>query len=112
MSRQQAAKAGLLRVGAWGKSNMQPPRARCLPELGVLAAGERQCGPVMCAPPLMAVLPCCLRPWLPQKVDAELEKALATLESEKEAAFKGLDAQVAKLSADILSRVLPEGVKV
>ncbi|WPT16690.1 ATP synthase subunit b' [Picochlorum sp. SENEW3] len=46
------------------------------------------------------------------KVDAELSKALASLESEKDAALKGLDAQVAKLSDDILSRVLPEGVKV
>ncbi len=46
------------------------------------------------------------------KVDAELAKALASLESEKDAALKGLDAQVAKLSDDILSRVLPEGVKV
>ena len=46
------------------------------------------------------------------KVDAELGRALAALESEKEAALKGLDAQVSKLSADILSRVLPAGVKV
>jgi F-type H+-transporting ATPase subunit b len=46
------------------------------------------------------------------KVDAELERALATLEAEKDAALKGLDAQVTKLSDDILSRVLPEGVKV
>ena len=49
---------------------------------------------------------------LAQKVDAELSKALAVLESEKEAALKGLDAQVEKLSADILGRVLPEGVRV
>lgn len=46
------------------------------------------------------------------KVDAELSRALAALEAEKDAALKGLDAQVAKLSADILSRVLPEGVRV
>jgi F-type H+-transporting ATPase subunit b len=46
------------------------------------------------------------------KVDAELSRALATLESEKEAAMKTLDAQVEKLSADILGRVLPEGVRV
>lgn len=46
------------------------------------------------------------------KVDAELARALAGLESEKDAALKGLDAQVAKLSDDILTRVLPEGVKV
>lgn len=46
------------------------------------------------------------------KVDAELARALSTLESEKEAAMKSLDAQVEKLSANILSRVLPEGVKV
>jgi hypothetical protein len=49
---------------------------------------------------------------LPQKVDAELSRALATLEAEKAAAMKGLDAQVDKLSADILGRVLPEGVRV
>jgi hypothetical protein len=47
-----------------------------------------------------------------QKVDAELARALSGLESEKEAAMKGLDAQVDKLSADILGRVLPEGVRV
>lgn len=46
------------------------------------------------------------------KVDAELTRALAALEAEKESALKGLDSQVTKLSADILSRVLPEGVKV
>jgi F-type H+-transporting ATPase subunit b len=46
------------------------------------------------------------------KVDAELGKALASLEAEKEAALKGMDAQVSKLSVEILSRVLPEGVKV
>lgn len=45
-------------------------------------------------------------------MDAELSKALAALESEKEAALKGLDSQVEKLSADILGRVLPEGVRV
>lgn len=44
-------------------------------------------------------------------VDRELETALAALASEKEAALKNLDAQVDKLSADILGRVLPEGVK-
>jgi F-type H+-transporting ATPase subunit b len=46
------------------------------------------------------------------KVDAELARALAALEAEKDAALKGLDSQVTKLSADILSRVLPEGVRV
>lgn len=46
------------------------------------------------------------------KVDAELEKALAQLESEKATAMEGMDAQVAKLSNDIMARVLPEGVKV
>lgn len=44
-------------------------------------------------------------------VDRELATALAALASEKEAALKNLDAQVDKLSADILGRVLPEGVK-
>ena len=56
-------------------------------------------------------------PWVPpaalaQKVDAELARALASLESEKASAMKSLDAQVEKLSADILGRVLPEGVRV
>lgn len=46
------------------------------------------------------------------KVDAELARALAALETEKAAAMKGLDSQVDKLSADILARVLPEGVRV
>ena len=46
------------------------------------------------------------------KVDAELSRALAALEAEKETALKGLDSQVTKLSQEILSRVLPEGVKV
>ncbi len=58
------------------------------------------------APPLPAML--CLL----QKVDAELAKALATLEAEKATAMKGLDQQVDKLSSDILGRVLPEGVRV
>lgn len=46
------------------------------------------------------------------KVDAELTRALASLEAEKDAALKGLDSQVEKLSADILGRVLPEGVRI
>lgn len=45
-------------------------------------------------------------------MDAELARALAQLESEKAAAMASLDTQVAKLSADILGRVLPEGVRV
>lgn len=49
---------------------------------------------------------------LPQKVDAELAKALATFQAEKDAAMKGLGSQVESLSADILGRVLPEGVRV
>ena len=44
-------------------------------------------------------------------VDRELATALAALASEKESALKNLDAQVDRLSADILGRVLPEGVK-
>lgn len=46
------------------------------------------------------------------KVDEELSRALAALEAEKDTAFKSLDAQVNKLSQDILTRVLPEGIKV
>ena len=45
------------------------------------------------------------------KVDRELAAALATLTAEKEGALKNLDAQVESLSADILGRVLPAGVK-
>lgn len=45
-------------------------------------------------------------------MDAELARALAELEQEKTAAMATLDSQVAKLSADILGRVLPEGVRV
>ena len=44
-------------------------------------------------------------------VDKELATALAALDSEKAAALKNLDSQVDKLSADILGRVLPQGVK-
>ena len=46
------------------------------------------------------------------KVDAELSRALAALEAEKDTAFKSLDSQVSKLAQEILTRVLPEGVKV
>jgi F-type H+-transporting ATPase subunit b len=46
-----------------------------------------------------------------QKIDKELATAIAALDKEKEAALKDLDAQVDKLSAQILARVLPEGVK-
>lgn len=46
-----------------------------------------------------------------QKIDKELASALATLDREKEAALSDLDSQVDKLSAEILARVLPEGVK-
>ncbi|GMH33880.1 hypothetical protein BSKO_01714 [Bryopsis sp. KO-2023] len=47
-----------------------------------------------------------------KEVDAELEVAFAALEKEQAAAMTSLDAQVDKLSADILKRVLPEGTKV
>ena len=53
---------------------------------------------------------CMLPGWL-QKIDKELASALATLDREKEAALSDLDSQVDKLSAEILARVLPEGVK-
>ncbi|CAL5221021.1 g3138 [Coccomyxa viridis] len=45
------------------------------------------------------------------KIDKELKTALDALEKEKEAALKDLDSQVDRLSADVLARVLPEGVK-
>lgn len=47
-----------------------------------------------------------------QKVDAELEAALAALDRERESAMQSLDAQVEKLSADILGKILPEGVTI
>lgn len=46
-----------------------------------------------------------------QKIDKELATALAALEKEKDAALSDLDSQVDKLAADVLARVLPEGVK-
>ncbi|CAK0783088.1 hypothetical protein CVIRNUC_006283 [Coccomyxa viridis] len=45
------------------------------------------------------------------KIDKELKTALDALEKEKATALKDLDSQVDKLSADVLARVLPEGVK-
>lgn len=47
-----------------------------------------------------------------EKVDAELEAALAALDREKELAMQTLDAQVDKLSAEILGKILPEGVTI
>lgn len=47
-----------------------------------------------------------------EEVDKELEVALAALEKEKEEAMKTLDTQIDSLSAEILTRILPEGVKV
>ena len=46
-----------------------------------------------------------------QKIDKELASALAVLEKEKQAALSDLDSQVDRLAADVLARVLPEGVK-
>jgi F-type H+-transporting ATPase subunit b len=45
------------------------------------------------------------------RIDKELEEALATLEKEKDGALQDLDAQVTKLSSEIMEQVLPEGVK-
>ena len=41
--------------------------------------------------------------WVLQKIDKELETALATLEKEKEEALKDLDAQVSWDSADVIA---------
>ncbi len=46
-----------------------------------------------------------------QKIDKELASAIAVLEKEKQAALSDLDSQVDRLAADVLARVLPEGVK-
>ncbi|CAL8471816.1 g11358 [Coccomyxa elongata] len=45
------------------------------------------------------------------KIDKELASAIAVLEKEKQAALSDLDSQVDRLAADVLARVLPEGVK-
>jgi F-type H+-transporting ATPase subunit b len=45
------------------------------------------------------------------RIDKELQQALDTLEKEKDAALQDLDAQVNKLSAEIMDQVLPEGIK-
>lgn len=46
------------------------------------------------------------------KITAEVESAIAGLEKESGAMLQTLDAQVDKISAEVLKRVLPEGVKV
>ncbi|PNH00786.1 ATP synthase subunit b', chloroplastic [Tetrabaena socialis] len=46
------------------------------------------------------------------QITAEVESSIAGLEKESAAMFKTLDAQVDKISAEVLKRVLPEGVKV
>ncbi|GFR45823.1 hypothetical protein Agub_g7279 [Astrephomene gubernaculifera] len=46
------------------------------------------------------------------KITAEVESAIAGLEKESAGMLKTLDAQVDKISAEVLKRVLPEGVKV
>eukprot|EP01024_Parvocaulis_polyphysoides_P028879 TRINITY_DN26066_c0_g1_i1.p2 TRINITY_DN26066_c0_g1~~TRINITY_DN26066_c0_g1_i1.p2 ORF type:complete len:217 (-),score=64.94 TRINITY_DN26066_c0_g1_i1:168-818(-) len=46
------------------------------------------------------------------QVDKELEVALAQLDKERDLAMANLEQQVEKLSAQILKRVLPSGVKV
>lgn len=45
-------------------------------------------------------------------MDAELKAALADLDKEKQAAIASLDDQVEKLGEEILTRILPEGVKI
>lgn len=46
------------------------------------------------------------------KVTAETDSAIASLEKESETMLKSLDGQVEKISAEVLKRVLPEGVKI
>ncbi|GLC37574.1 ATP synthase subunit b 2 [Pleodorina starrii] len=46
------------------------------------------------------------------KITAEVESAIGGLEQESATMLKSLDAQVDKISAEVLRRVLPEGVKV
>lgn len=45
------------------------------------------------------------------KIDAELSAAIKALEDERAAAMQSLDASVNKLSDDILTRILPQGLK-
>ncbi|EFJ41776.1 CF0 ATP synthase subunit II precursor [Volvox carteri f. nagariensis] len=46
------------------------------------------------------------------KITAEVDSAIAGLEKESAGMLQTLDAQVDKISAEVLKRVLPEGVKV
>ncbi|PNW76927.1 hypothetical protein CHLRE_11g481450v5 [Chlamydomonas reinhardtii] len=46
------------------------------------------------------------------KITAEVESSIAGLEQESASMLKSLDAQVDKISAEVLKRVLPEGVRV
>jgi F-type H+-transporting ATPase subunit b len=46
------------------------------------------------------------------KVTAETDSAIAGLEKESSTMLKSLDGQVEKISAEVLRRVLPEGVKI
>eukprot|EP00798_Chlamydomonas_sp_ICE-L_P030830 gene30830-35867_t len=45
------------------------------------------------------------------KVNAEVESSIAKLEKESAVVLKNLDAQVEKISSEVLARVLPDGVK-
>ncbi|KAK9785687.1 hypothetical protein WJX73_008584 [Symbiochloris irregularis] len=46
-----------------------------------------------------------------EKLDKELEQALSALAKEKDSTLGSLNAQVDKLAAEIMGRILPEGVK-
>eukprot|EP00798_Chlamydomonas_sp_ICE-L_P020699 gene20699-27503_t len=45
------------------------------------------------------------------KVNAEVEASIAELDKESAVVLKNLDAQVEKISSEVLARVLPDGVK-
>lgn len=47
-----------------------------------------------------------------KRVEAELAKAMLALEAERDSAINELDDQVNKLTGEVLSRLLPEGLKV
>ncbi len=46
------------------------------------------------------------------KVNGEVEAAIKVLDAESATVLKNLDAQVDKISAEVLKRVLPAGVKI
>ncbi|EIE23794.1 chloroplast ATP synthase subunit II [Coccomyxa subellipsoidea C-169] len=87
LSKQQAAEKVLQEARAAAQKQIQEAKAEAT------AKSEKRLGEVKA------------------KIDKELASALAVLDKEKKAALSDLDSQVDRLAADVLARVLPEGVK-